>query len=87
MNDNDLGASTGISRRDAIKKGALVGGAVMWAVPAVQTVGNSAAWAQSAGTNGPADTLRIEVNGRTALCDLVPAGGGNYIPTNCREIS
>ncbi len=38
---------TGITRRDALKRGAVVGGAVIWASPVVQTIGMRDAWAQS----------------------------------------
>lgn len=49
MASNDLDgtvtseAGSGISRRDAIKKGAVVGGAVLWATPVVQSIGMSPA--------------------------------------------
>ena len=39
---------SGISRRDAIKKGAVVGGAVVWATPVIQAIGVSPAGAQVA---------------------------------------
>lgn len=37
----------GLTRRDLIKKGALLGGTVMWVTPVVQTVGMSRALAQT----------------------------------------
>ncbi len=36
----------GLSRREALKRGAVMGGALVWAVPVVQTVGMNAALAQ-----------------------------------------
>ena len=39
---------SGVTRREAIKKGAIVGGTVMWVAPLVQTVGMSPASAQTA---------------------------------------
>ncbi|MBW3548198.1 MAG: hypothetical protein KY452_08725 [Actinobacteria bacterium] len=39
---------SGVTRREAIKKGAIVGGTVMWVAPLVQTVGMSSASAQTA---------------------------------------
>ena len=45
----DAGSTTttprGLSRRDALKRGALVGGAVLWTVPAIQTITMTAAHA------------------------------------------
>lgn len=38
----------GISRRDLLKRGAALGGAVVWATPVVQTLGMGRAYAQSA---------------------------------------
>lgn len=40
--------SQGISRRDLLKRGAALGGAVVWATPVVQTLGMGRAFAQSA---------------------------------------
>jgi hypothetical protein len=42
------GGRPGISRRDALKKGAVAGGAVLWVSPIVQNIGISRAFAQSA---------------------------------------
>ena len=39
----DLETEVGISRRDMIRRGAIVGGALVWAVPAIQSVGMKAA--------------------------------------------
>lgn len=39
--------STGLSRREMLKKGAIIGGTVVWAVPAVEFVGTKLAAAQS----------------------------------------
>ena len=48
--DGDMTVSedvgSGISRRDAIKKGAIVGGAVVWATPVIQAIGITPAGAQ-----------------------------------------
>ena len=38
----------GISRRDLLRKGAVLGGAVVWVTPAVQTLGMGRAFAQTA---------------------------------------
>lgn len=45
MADEPVG-NQGITRREALKKGALLGGALAWTIPVVQTVGMSAAFAQ-----------------------------------------
>jgi hypothetical protein len=42
------GDGAGLSRRDALRKGAVVGGAVLWAAPVVQGIGLSPASAQPA---------------------------------------
>lgn len=70
----------GVTRRDLIKKGALLGGTVMWVTPAVQTVGMSRALAQT-----PSDTCieqwAAEVisfdQGTTKIGGVIPAGRSN----------
>ena len=42
----DLGPEGGISRRQALKKGAVVGGTVLWATPVIQSIGMSRAFGQ-----------------------------------------
>jgi hypothetical protein len=44
---------SGVSRRDAIKKGAVVGGAVLWATPVIQAIGISPASATHVSPNVP----------------------------------
>jgi hypothetical protein len=86
---DDLTPSPEVSRRNVIKKGAVAGGALMWAVPAVQTIGNHAAWGQAAGTPAPTGkTLIVSVNGGgTAECELIPAGGNNFLVGDCQEVA
>lgn len=55
------GTNTGISRRDLLKKGAALGGAVMWATPVVQTLGMGRAFAQTASPTGQ-DISYIGIN-------------------------
>ena len=43
---DEFDINEGLTRREALKKGAMLGGALVWAVPVVQTVGMSAAMAQ-----------------------------------------
>ena len=45
---DEFDINEGLTRREALKKGAIFGGALVWAVPMVQTVGMSAAMAQTA---------------------------------------
>lgn len=58
---------TGISRRSVIKKGAIAGGAVVWATPIVQTIGQGVAGAQTregSAACGPAsaDTTNMTIS-------------------------
>lgn len=46
--------SQGISRRDLLKRGAALGGAVVWATPVVQTLGMGRAFASTASPTGTA---------------------------------
>ena len=43
MDGNDIESNLGISRRTLIKRGALVGGTLVWAAPAVQTLSRAGA--------------------------------------------
>jgi hypothetical protein len=59
----------GVSRRDALKKGAAVGGALLWATPVVQTIGMTRAYA--AGVSGSGEeagpsyiALNVDCGGR-----------------------
>jgi hypothetical protein len=47
--------SQGISRRDLLRRGAVLGGAVMWTTPVVQTLGMGRAFAQTASPTGGKD--------------------------------
>jgi hypothetical protein len=49
----DLESEVGLSRRDMLRRSAIVGGALLWAAPVVQSVGMRAAGAQPAPTYGP----------------------------------
>jgi len=64
--------TSGISRREVLKKGALVGGAVVWAVPAVEIVGTRVAAATT--TSGPtsSNSCSMTFNG---LSTFVPTSG------------
>ena len=62
--------AVGITRRQALKKGAIFGGALAWATPVVQVVGMKAAGAQV--VSPPVRTVRIRVRtGENLRCFLV----------------
>ena len=50
MGENTVGeeSSQGITRRDLLRRGAVLGGAVVWTTPVVQTLGMGRAFAQTA---------------------------------------
>lgn len=48
----DDDSRSGVTRRDAIKKGAIVGGTVLWVAPLVQSVGMGSASAQTVSPGG-----------------------------------
>ena len=51
----------GISRRDLLRKGAVLGGAVVWATPVVQTLSMGRAYAQTASPTGVKDISYIGI--------------------------
>lgn len=55
MTTEDLNPALGINRRDVLKRGAVVGGALVWAAPAVQTLAGPALAAT--GTPPPDDEV------------------------------
>lgn len=68
MDDQSTGAaSAGYSRRDVLKKGAVVGGTLAWAVPAVQLISMTSASAES--PSAPPSQGQPPAQGQT------PAGG------------
>ena len=64
--DEQLG---GITRRQALKKGAIFGGALAWATPVVQVIGMKPAFAQVASPVG--DRVVTIVTGAVTRCFLV----------------
>lgn len=56
MSELDTPISSGMTRRDALRRGAILGGAAVWTAPAVQTIGVRAAFGQDAiGTPPPTE--------------------------------
>ena len=74
--------SGGITRRQALKKGTLLGGALMWATPVVQVVGMRPALAQ---TVSPGCQIEVQptpggpviacITYPQSLCDCIAAAG------------
>lgn len=68
QDDVDAGAAAGagpddaggISRRTMIRRTAIAGGALLWATPVVQTLGNDSAYAWFRGSGGPGTCLCSE---------------------------
>jgi hypothetical protein len=56
----DPGDDKGMSRRTMIRRTAIAGGALMWATPVVQTLGNSSAFANFRGSNDPGGCICTE---------------------------
>lgn len=54
--------SQGITRRDLLRRGAVLGGAVVWTTPVVQTLGMGRAFAQTASPEGGKDISYIAIN-------------------------
>lgn len=54
-------ASQGITRRDLLRRGAVLGGAVVWTTPMVQTLGMGRAFAQTASPVGGKDISYIGI--------------------------
>jgi hypothetical protein len=54
--------SQGITRRDLLRRGAVLGGAVVWTTPVVQTLGMGRAFAQTASPEGGKDISYIGIN-------------------------
>jgi len=52
----------GITRRDLLRRGAVLGGAVVWTTPVVQTLGMGRAFAQTASPTGGRDISYIGIN-------------------------
>ena len=81
--------TSGITRREALRRGALLGGALAWATPVVQVMGMKPAFAQTASPGcqlrlsfNPGDTVFC-VNGPDELCECIvskdPDTGGEAL--------
>ena len=69
---------SGISRRDVIKRGAIVGGTLVWAAPVVQSLGSKAAFGTTVDTHPGSDRcsccLVLEIAGQGTKYTFNPAG-------------
>ena len=82
MEDEEFNANLGISRRTLIKRGAVVGGTLVWAAPVVQSL---SAPAFAAGS--PQCTLAVTNNQQGDACQelgtLTPADDANNEGRDC----
>ena len=71
---------SGLSRRELLKRGAALGGALLWTTPLIQAIGMSPAFAQQASASPCSVFYAIKV-GKLGVCenistqDLVPSAG------------
>jgi hypothetical protein len=70
--DTSGGDARGLSRREALRRGAIVGGAAVWAVPVVQSVGLTSALAQGTSPTG---------------CGQRMTGGGVVYDSNGKKVA
>lgn len=74
---------TGVSRRDLLKRGAALGGAIVWMTPVVQTVGMSPALAQTVSEGNcclAIEILGLEVFAKDSVLNDIRV---SYSGTNC----
>jgi len=86
-NEAGPGDEGGMSRRTMIRRTAIAGGALLWATPVVQTLGNSSAYANFRGSTDPGGCICSEkiVTIRPTACHAEPgknhriAHSGKYV--------
>ena len=82
-------APAGLSRRSVLKRGAVVGGAVVWTVPIVESITHKAA-AASPVTPLKKVTITDEDTGKQVTCDASVVPGSNptqYVISSCVEVT
>lgn len=86
MSDQEIQPQSGVTRRDVLKKGAVLGGALAWGTPVVQVIGMRPAMAQTTSPDCPnLYCVKAEVRGGT-LGPFGPLGGGqNKGKGNCLQ--
>lgn len=72
----------GITRRDLLRRGAILGGAVVWTTPVVQTLGMGRAFAQSTSPEGGQDISYIAVVCDEFFIKWEDDGGWEEMPGN-----
>lgn len=76
MSEHETQQQTGLTRREVLKKGAVLGGALAWGAPVVQVIGMRPAMAQNTSPGCPnLYCLKAEVRGGR-LGPFGPLGGG-----------
>lgn len=63
----DIGTTSRLGRRDLLKRGALVGGALVWTTPVVQSIGGTALATVGSGLSAPSYTLIVLKCGATFI--------------------
>jgi hypothetical protein len=85
-------SNSGITRRDVLKRGAVAGGAVLWAVPVVQVIGRTASHAEAASGGGGTPTSHptptATGTGGPAPAPTTPTGTtpANVLPTELSQV-
>ena len=82
----------GLSRRDLLKRGAALGGALVWVTPIVQVVGMRPAFAQTVSPGGVCDVFYAVKIGQGGGCEDIsgqigPPGGGHCLDVNAMGVS
>ena len=80
-----MDSDNGLNRRDVLKRGAIVGSAVLWAVPAVQVIGLGASHAEAA-SGGGGSTPAPPTQPPTHHTDVVPAPTPTPSPTSSTSV-
>jgi hypothetical protein len=75
----------GITRRQALKRGLLIGGGLLWATPSLQIVNMSRAYAQVPSPGDTSTPPEAEVSGKTLTnteveAESLPFTGGDVLP-------
>lgn len=88
----DVESEVGMSRRDLLRRSAVVGGALLWAAPAIQSVGMKAAAAYGPSPGSCSACYCYTIDGQTGLVakdigvvdDFIP-GTGQFTADDCEN--
>jgi hypothetical protein len=80
----DLGTELGLTRRDLLRRGAIVGGTLLWAAPAVQSITKPAFAATTAGSARYycCYCFRVDQKPGGAPCSCAANGAPPLVPNN-----